>query len=88
MPARRTHQPARRIGLQPTLVLAAIPHAVLGSQHPTPALAVEHGKVAHRDAKGAWLEISHAPLLDEILEANLGFGEGIDCHAGEYGARD
>src|SRR5437667_11890157 len=71
MSARRTHEAARRIGLQPELVLAPVPDAVLRSEHPSPAFAVEHRQVAHGDAIRARLELSGAPLLDQELVSDL-----------------
>ena len=85
MPARGTDEAARRIGLQPSLVLAPVPDTVLGPEHPTPALAVEHRKIAHGDAKRAWLEVAGSPLFDEVLEANFSFRERIHSHGGDYG---
>src|SRR5258708_12825766 len=63
MPARRTHQPPRRVCLQPPLVLAAIPDPVLGPQHPPATLPVEHGQVAGRDAQSPGREVSGLPLV-------------------------
>ncbi len=86
MSTRRAHQPARRIGLQPPFVFPPVPDSVLRSQHPSPSFAVEHGEVANRDAERTRLKVAGVPLLDEELVADLGFGERIDGHAGEYGA--
>ncbi len=80
MPARGTHEPARRIGLQPPLVLTPIPDAVFGPEHPAPAFAVEHREVAHSDAKRPRLQISDPAFLDEKRVADLRFGERIDSH--------
>src|SRR5207253_100994 len=90
MSARRTHEAARRIGLQPALVLAPVPDAVLRSEHPSSAFAVEHRQVAHGDAIRARLEISGASLLDQELVSDLCFREWIDRHAGSIlaGIRD
>ena len=88
MSARRTHEAARRIGLQPALVLAPVPDAVLRSEHPSPAFAIEHREVADGDAIPARLEVSGAPLLDQELVSDLCFREWIDRHAGEYAARE
>src|SRR5207245_6406034 len=41
MSARGAHQAPRRICLQPALVLAPVPDAVLRSEHPSPAFAIE-----------------------------------------------
>src|SRR4029077_9373926 len=71
VPARRANEPARWIRLQPSLGLAAIPDAILGSQHPAPALAVEHREVAHRDAVRARLQVADAALLDQELVSDL-----------------
>ena len=84
--ARRADQAARRVCLQPPLVLPPVPDPVLRAQHPPPAFAVEHGQVAHGDPEGTRLQASDAPLLDERVVADLGFRERVDCHAGEYAA--
>ena len=86
MTARWTHQPARRVGLQPAFVFSPVPDAILRSQHPAPSLAVEHREVADRDSKGARLKISRSPLFHQELVPNLCIGEWIDSHAREYGA--
>jgi len=78
--ARRADEAARWIRLQPPLVLAAVPDAVLGPQHPPPALAVEHREVADRDAKRARLQVADASLLDQEPVSDLCFGEWIDSH--------
>ena len=79
--ARRTHEAARRVCLQPPLVLAAVPDAVFRPEHPTPALAVEHGQVSDREPERARRHAAFAPLVHKDLVADLGIGEGIDCHA-------
>ena len=80
MPARRTDEPSRRIRLQPSLVLAPVPDAVLRSEHPSPAFVIEHREVADGDAKRTRLQISGAPLVDQELVSDLCFGEWIDRH--------
>ena len=80
MPARRAHQPPRRIRREPPLVLAPIPDAVLGPQHPAVPLAVEHRKVADRKPERPRLERPASTLGDQGLVAGLCFGEGIDGH--------
>jgi hypothetical protein len=80
MPTRRTDEAAWRIRLEPSLVLAAVPDTVLGPEHPPPALAVEHSKIAHRDAKRTWLQVADAALLDQELVTDLCFSEWIDGH--------
>jgi hypothetical protein len=82
--ARRAHQPARRIGLEPALVLTPIPDPILRTEHPSPSLVVEDGEVAHRDSERTRLQVADAPLLNEVFVANLGFAERIDRHGGEY----
>lgn len=81
MPARGTHQPARRIGLQPPFVLAAVPNSILRPEHPSPSLAVQNREVAHRDPERSRLQVARAPFLDEELVSDLGFCKRIDCHA-------
>jgi hypothetical protein len=85
MPARRTHEPARRICLQPPLVFAAIPDPILRAKHPPPAFAVEDRKVTHRNPESPRLQVAGAPLLDEELEADLCFSEWIDSQRWDYG---
>ena len=80
MAARRTDEPARRVSLQPSLVLAPVPDPILGSEHPSPSLAVQDRQVADRDAKRAWLQVADTALLDEEFETNLSFRERIDGH--------
>jgi hypothetical protein len=80
VPARRTDEAPRRIGLQPPLVLAPVPDAILRTECPTPAFAVEHREIAHCDAKGARLQIADAALLGEEPVADLCFSEWIDGH--------
>ena len=78
--ARWTDEPARRIRLEPSLVLAPVPDSVFGPERPSPALAVEHGKVAHGDAKRACLQVADAAFFNEELVTDLCFGEWIDGH--------
>ena len=80
MPARRADETARWIRLQPSLVLTAVPDAILWPENPSPSLAVEHSEVAHGDAKGARLQVADAALLDQELVSDLCFGEWIDGH--------
>ena len=80
VPARGADEAARRIRLQPSFVLTPVPDAILWAEHPSPALAVEHGEVAHRDAKRARLQVADAALLDQELVTDLCFGEWIDGH--------
>src|SRR5207237_1897129 len=84
----RTDQAPGWIRLQPALALAAVPDPVLGTQHPPPALVVEHGEIAHSDPEGARLEISGAPLFGQEPVSDLGFGEWVDRHAREYGSHE
>lgn len=82
MPARTADEAARRIRLQPPLVLAAVPDPILGAEHPAPPFAVQNGEVAHGDTEGAGLERAGAPLLDQVAVPGLGFCERIDRHVG------
>src|SRR5207249_1926493 len=72
---------------QPPFALPAIPDPVLGPEHPSPTLVVEHGEVSHRDPERPRLQAAGAPFLDQVLVANLSVRERIDCHGGEYAAR-
>ena len=84
MPARPTHEPPRRICLQPALVLAPVPNPVLGSQHPSPPLAVENRKVADRNPKRTRLQIACAALVGEEFVFVLCVGKWIDSHRADY----
>lgn len=79
-------QAARRIRLQPALVLAAVPDAIFRPEHPAPPLAVEHGQVSDGEPERARGQAAFAPFVDEHLVANLRVCEWIDCH-GESIAR-
>ena len=81
MTTRRADQPARRVSLQPALALAAVPDAILGTEHPSPSLAVKNCEVAHRQPEGPRLQAAAATLLDQRAIANLGICERIDGHA-------
>ena len=87
MAARRADQASGRIGLQPAFTLSAIPDPVLGTEHPTAPLAIQHGQVAHRDPEGSRLQSSDAALFYQVSITELGFGEWIDSHP-ESIARD
>ena len=80
MAARIAHQPARRIRLQPPLVLPSIPHTVLRAEHPPTTFAIEHGEVAHGEAKRARLQPARATFLDQRAVSRLGLRKGVDCH--------
>lgn len=80
MTARRTDKTPGWIRLQPALVLAPVPDPVFRTKHPSPSFAVEHGEIAHRDAKRARLQIPDAPLLDEEFVPRLRFTEWVDGH--------
>src|SRR5438445_12175979 len=81
MPTRGTHEPPRRIRLQPPLVLAPVPDSVLRPQHPSPSFAVQHREVAHRDAARTSLQDSVAPFLDPELVVGVCHGKWSDSHA-------
>ena len=85
MAARCAHEASRWVCLQPPLALAPVPDAVLGSEHPSPPLAVEHGEVAHREPKSSCLKIAVATLLDENPVLSLGICERIDSHGESMG---
>ena len=80
MPAGGANEPPRGIRLQPPLVLASVPHAVLGSEHPPMPLAVEHREITYREPKCARLQPAVAPLLDQRAKTNFSLGKGVDCH--------
>ena len=85
MPARRTHEPAWRVRLQPPLAFSAVPDTVLGSEHPSPTFAIEHCEVAHREPKSSCLKIAVTTLLDENPVSSLGIRERIDSHGESMG---
>src|SRR5215813_1997814 len=80
VPAVRAHEAARWVGLEPALVLAAVPDPVLRSEHPAMTLAVEHGQIAHREPERTSLQTARSPLRDQRFVPGLGFGEWIDGH--------
>jgi hypothetical protein len=86
MAARCADEPARWVSLQPALAFAAVPDAVLGTEHPAPPFAIQDGKVADREPKGSGLEAAVAAIVDQQAIARLGVREGIHSH-GESIAR-
>ena len=86
MTTRWTDEPAWWVGLQPTLAFAPVPDAILRTEHPPAALAVEHCEVANREAECAGLKTAVAALLDQNPVSSLGVRERIDSH-GESIAR-
>ena len=83
MPTGRADQPPRRIRLQPSLVLSPVPDPILGSEHPAPALVVEHREIAYGDPERTRLQVADAPFFDQELVATLCFGEWIYRHRSE-----
>jgi hypothetical protein len=81
MAARGADESSRRVCLQPPFILAAVPDAVFRPEHPPSSFAVEHSQVSDREPERAWGHAAVAPLIDKVLVADLGIGEGIDCHA-------
>jgi hypothetical protein len=81
MTAGRADQPSWRVGLQPAFSLAPVPDAIFWAKHPSPALAVKNGQVAHRESEGSGLKTSGPPFLDQGAIADLGIGKRIDSHA-------
>ena len=81
MSARSTHEPARWVRLEPALPLSPIPDPVLRAEHPSPALAVENGKVTHRKSERSGLDAAVAALFNEHSIAGLGIRKGVDRHA-------
>ena len=80
VPAGRADQAAGWVGLQPAIVLTAVPDAVLWTQHPAMALAVEHGQITHGEPKSSGLQSAGFSIGDERLVANLCLGERVDRH--------
>lgn len=81
MAARRADEAARRVRLQPPLVLSPVPDAVFRPEHPAAAFAVEDREVSNREPERPRQKGAGAPLLDQELVADLSFRERIDCHA-------
>ena len=79
--ARSAHEPARRVGLKPSFTFASVPDAILGSEHPSPAFAVEDGEVANREPERPGVKPAVAALLHQQLIASLGVRKRIDSHA-------
>ena len=80
MPAVSADQAAGRVRLQPPLVLAPIPHAILRTEHPSMALAVEHGQVPHGQPEGARRQTAIPALVHKRSISDLRLGEGVDGH--------
>ena len=80
VPASGADEAPGRVGLQPAIVLAPVPDAVLRPQHPAMALAVEHGKIAYGEPESTRLQIARFSIGDKRLVANLCFGEWVDRH--------
>lgn len=80
MSARCADQAPRRVGLQPALAFAAVPDAVLGTEHPAPSFGVEDREVADREPKGSGLQAAIATLVDQQAIARLGVRKRIDSH--------
>ena len=80
VPAGGADQAPGRVRLQPAIVLAPVPDAVLGTQHPAMAFAVEDGQVAHGEPEGSRLQSAGFSIGDERFVANLCFGERVDRH--------
>ena len=81
MAAGGADQSARRIGLKPSLILAAVPDAILRPEHPPPPFAVEHGQVPDRHPERPREQAAFAALIHQVLVTDLCLGEWIDCHA-------
>jgi len=80
VPAVGAHQAAWRVGLQPALVLAPVPHTVLRSDHPAVPFAVEDREVAHREPERAGLQATVAALIHQRAISDLRLGEGVHSH--------
>ena len=87
MSARCAHETSRWVCLQPALTLSAIPDAVLGTEHPAPALAIEDREVADREPERSGLEAAVATLVDQNAISRLGVGKRIDSHAESIAGR-
>ncbi len=85
MTTRWTDEPARWVGLQPALAFAPVPDSILWTEHPSPALAVEHGEVANREPECSCLQAAVTALLDENPVSSLGVRERIDSHGESMG---
>src|SRR5437899_3032422 len=90
MSARGAHQAPRRIGLQPALVLAPVPDAVLRAEHPSPAIASHAGSILAGIRDGlmfafgsAWfVPVSAAIALSAYMLWPKARPRGVDVVAG------
>ena len=80
MSARCAHETSRWVCLQPALTLSAVPDAVLRTEHPTPAFAVQDREVADREPERSRLEAAVTTLVDQNSISRLGVRERIDSH--------
>jgi hypothetical protein len=80
MAARCAHQASRWVCLQPALALSAVPDAVLGTEHPSAAFAVQDCEVADREPESSGLKAAVAALIDQQPIARLGVRKRIDSH--------
>ena len=79
--ARSANQPARRVCLQPSFTFTAVPDAILRTEHPSPAFAVEDREVANGEPECSGVKPAVAALLHQQLIVSLGVRKRIDSHA-------
>jgi hypothetical protein len=79
--AARADQAPGRIGGYPAVVLPMVPLAVLRPEDPLPSLHVLDGKGTNGLAEGGSVDAATLAGGDELEVAQLGDGEGFDCHA-------
>jgi hypothetical protein len=80
MAARCAHEASRWVCLQPALAFAPVPDAVLGTEHPSPPLAVQDRKVTDREPEGSSLKAAVATLVDQQAIPGFGISERIHSH--------
>jgi hypothetical protein len=80
MAARCAHEASRWVCLQPALAFAAVPDAVLRTEHPAPPFAIQDREIADRKPKSSGLKAAVATLVDQQPIARLCVRKGIDSH--------
>ena len=81
MAAGRAHKAARRVRLQPTLILSPVPDSVFGPKHPAAPFAVEHREVSDRQPECTREQVASSAFFRQVLVADFSFSERIDSHA-------
>ena len=80
MAAALADQAPGRFGGQPAVALAAVPVAVLGAQHPLPALTIENAQFTDRGSEGARVVGPARARVPELGVTRLGARKGVQRH--------